>query len=521
MTLDEFRNLKTGRMSLEHYVQKHYNDIYIKINNHPIGSNFKERAYSYLSNINDIVRCEICNKPTKFHGYIKGWGRFCSCKCRAKSEEVELSRKQTCLEKYGIEHPMKNATIQEKIKQTFLEKYGVDNPMKNVEIQEKIKQTCLEKYGVDNPMKNTTIQEKSKQTCLEKYDSEYVLNSKYFLKNKNSFLKKSRQTCLEKYGVEMAAQNPDVKNKISKTVKNKYGVDWACMRKEIYGKKRKNSQPNLDFYNLLIENNIDKIDTEYTVGNYVYDFRIDDNILIEINPSATHNVTWNPYPKNRITKNYHLEKSLNAKNNGYKCICVWDWDDVYKIINIIKNRESIYARNCIIKEVDKKECDDFLNTYHLQNTCKNQRIRLGLYHNNELVSVMTFGKPRYNKNYDYELIRLCSKKYVIGGDEKLFKYFVNTYNPQSIVSYCDNSKFSGITYNKLGFDIVKTPTPSCHWYNMRTKQHITNNLILQKGFDKLFGTNYGKNTSNTELLLKYNFIQIYDCGQTTYKWLKK
>ena len=32
----------------------------------------------------------------------------------------------------------------------------------------------------------------------------------------------------------------------------------------------------------------------------------------------------------------------------------------------------------------------------------------------ELVAVMTFGKPRFNKNYEYELIRYATKYKVIG-----------------------------------------------------------------------------------------------------------
>jgi hypothetical protein len=38
---------------------------------------------------------------------------------------------------------------------------------------------------------------------------------------------------------------------------------------------------------------------------------------------------------------------------------------------------------------------------------------------------MTFGKPRFNKNYEYELVRFASKlgTKVIGGAGKLLKYF--------------------------------------------------------------------------------------------------
>ena len=45
---------------------------------------------------------------------------------------------------------------------------------------------------------------------------------------------------------------------------------------------------------------------------------------------------------------------------------------------------------------------------------------------NELIEVMTFGKPRYNKKYEWELLRLCTKfGYIVsGGANKLIKYFI-------------------------------------------------------------------------------------------------
>ena len=68
---------------------------------------------------------------------------------------------------------------------------------------------------------------------------------------------------------------------------------------------------------------------------------------------------------------------------------------------------------------------------------------------------MTFGKPRYNKNYEWELVRFCSHFQVVGGAEKLFTYFRNRYKPKSIISYCDKSKFIGKVYTNLGFYIQK------------------------------------------------------------------
>ena len=44
-------------------------------------------------------------------------------------------------------------------------------------------------------------------------------------------------------------------------------------------------------------------------------------------------------------------------------------------------------------------------------------------------------------------------------------------------------------------------------------KHITNNLLRLQGFDRLFNTNFGKNTSNIDLILEAGYLPIYDCGQ--------
>ena len=282
----------------------------------------------------------------------------------------------------------------------------------------------------------------------------------------------------------------------------------------LYTSHGANSKPNLEFKSLL-ENAGIKYDQEHLIDTKYFDFKIG-NTLIEINPSVTHNSTFSVFGHNPLTENYHKDKSQLAINNGYRCIHIWDWDDKEKILAMLSPKNSVYARKCIIKLVDNNESKTFINQYHLQGYSKSS-INIGLYYNNELISIMTFGKPRYNKNYEYELIRYCYSYHVIGGAEKLFKYFINNYTPKSIISYCDLSKFTGELYVKLGFKLKTTNIkPSKHWYNMKTKKHITDNLLRARGYDQLFNANYGKGTSNSELMLKHNFVEIFDSGQATY-----
>ena len=247
-------------------------------------------------------------------------------------------------------------------------------------------------------------------------------------------------------------------------------------------------------------------------------------ILVELDPTITHNSTFGYKSREPLSKTHHREKTEAAAKQGMHCIHIFDWDDQEKIVSFFKKKISIYARKCKIKEIeDTEEYQAFINENHFQGYCKGNKIIVGLYYNDELVEIMSFGKPRYNKKYEYELLRLCtSMKYkVIGGASRIFEYFKNKYSPKSIISYCDMSKFSGDVYLELGFTLYRKNQPSKHWYNITTGQHITDNLLRQRGFDQLFDADYGKGTSNEELMISNGFLEVYDCGQATYIWKKE
>ena len=245
---------------------------------------------------------------------------------------------------------------------------------------------------------------------------------------------------------------------------------------------------------------------------------LDSNILIEIDPTYTHNVVGNHWNNSGIDKNYHIDKTHMATKHNYRCIHVFDWDDADAIISLCKPKKQIYGRCCDIHAVPLKDVIEFLNLYHIQHTCRGQLYYYGLYYNNQLVEVMTFGKSRYSRKYEYELLRLCTRPNykVVGGASKLFKRFIHEHNPQSIVSYCDVSKFSGDVYEKLGMKLDHTTPPQEIW--SKGKMKITANLLRARGYDQLFNTNYGKGSSNEQLMIEHGWLPVYDCGQNVYVW---
>lgn len=109
------------------------------------------------------------------------------------------------------------------------------------------------------------------------------------------------------------------------------------------------------------------------------------------------------------------------------------------------------ASKLLLKQVETVEAKAFLNEYHYQGYAP-YSCCYGLYYNGELVQLMSFGKPRYTRKFDYELIRLCTKKDFIvhGGASRLLKHFRQD-NAGSIISYCNRDKFDGTVYRALGF----------------------------------------------------------------------
>ena len=451
-----------------------------------------------------------------------------------RRDEIREKKKATNLEKYGVEWAAQTSEVKEKSKQTCLEKYGVENGNQAKEVREKTKQYFIDKYGVENYSQTTECKEKvaitwknkseedidkiltkRKNTNLEKYGAEYPQTT-------TEIKEKIRRTNLERYGKPSGFNY----EKIKQTNLEKYGVAYTCLLPQCQNKGGMISKINLRFKAKLDELGI-KNELEFRLENKSYDIKCD-NVLIEINPTFTHNsskVEWKgKFKIEPKEEGYHQEKTIVANKNGYRCIHIWDWDDEDKLLEMLKEKKTLYARNLIIGKVSKKDTTSFLEKYHLQNSCNGQEICLGLYKNSELIEIMTFGKPRYNKHYEWELLRLCTKSEykAVGGAEKLFKYFIKQYNPKSIISYCDNSKFSGNVYLKLGMKLKTFGQPSKHWFNIFTFRHITDNLLRQRGYSQLHkDTIHQKGESNELLMLENGYLEMYDCGQSTYTWKNK
>jgi hypothetical protein len=453
--------------------------------------------------------------------------------------------KKTNLEKYGVESYLSyilfdinrekyykdnKDLIKENLKLSNLEKYGVENVFELEDVKDKIKKTNLEKYGVNHTMKLDSIKDKIKKTNLDRYGVDNPSKSKEILKKKSLT---SQRNLIKKYNIIDIIDNTYLK--LSCDNGHVYQIDKSLFYNRLRLKtiictechplnSFSNSGKEIDIRNFITNNYKDSMEfsnRKILKGKEIDIYLPDLNLAFEFNGLYWHSEIYKD-------KNYHLDKTKKCSESGIQLIHIWEDDWVYKkdivksiILNKLgENTNKIYARKCQIKEInDNKIIRSFLEKNHIQGFV-GSKIKLGLYYNNELVSLMTFGNLRKNlgqksKEGSYELLRFCNalNTSVIGGASKLFKYFIKNYDFKEIISYSDNSRSNGNLYKILGFENINE-TINYYWTKNDIRYHRFN---FRK--DKLVKKGYDPNKTEIQIMSDLGYIRIFDSG--TKKWIYK
>lgn len=570
----------------ERSIELHYHEFWEYITkNYTHSTVWTERLYWFYHNITEFPKCPICGKPTKFINLKTGYREFCSRECMNSSNIIKQRKKETSMKNWGTNNPMQSEKIHQKIKQTNLERYGVENPFSSELVKEKIKQTNLERYGETHYMKTKEGQLKFKNTMLSKYGVEYnsqLESNKIKVKQTNIkryggtgyesiyINDKIKETNIKRYGTENISKSEYNRLKIKNMLRSRsikahkrligYTDDgkWImkcphnscnkCQEKlyithagREYDRNKANLEPctilnpinsNMSSLEEFVKNILNNNHIEYCHnvvglidGRKELDIYIPSkNIAIECNGIYWHST----FEK---TKQYHQNKTSECLKHNIKLLHIWeDWikNKPEIVESILLNKlglinNSIYARKCIIKEIDSKTCNEFLDKNHIQGRSV-ASIRLGLYYNNELVSLMTFSQPRINmggKNHkqQWELVRFCNKlnTRVVGGASKLLKYFIKIYHPTSIVSFSMNDISDGNLYKQLGFKTDGIITHS-YWYiepgtlKRYHRSSFTKQQIVKRGWkDKVDNT-----WTEVGAMEEQGYFKIYDSGQMKY-----
>lgn len=498
----------------------------------------------------ELPKCLVCKKEVKHKK-----NKTCSAQCREafkkQSGSATLSqekKRQTMLSKYGVENPAYIVDSQVKRLRTLEEKYGAkSSPLarakakeRSVDLNRKGRQTLIEKYGVENPSQLANHREKCVNTLLQNYG---VTN--YF--NSDDWQKKSLEKALDLFR-ELSPQaisiveilDPDdylTEAHINPNKRIKFTCN-ACGNIEVLAsetfKFRLRDFKNVCSFCLGISRSTsagEKEVVQYIRSVYTGTVLENDRKLIyrkeldillpNIKLAFEYNGIFYHSNKRICEPKYHLDKLERCNGVNFRLVNIFEDEWLFKkeivkkriryLLGLEKNK--IYARHCIVREISSSEARTFIENEHIHGYV-NAKIKLGLFYNSQLVSVMTLSRPNRAKgrhtNFDtWEISRFCSNINVVGGASKLLSYFKKTYNPPSIFTYSDRRWDTGELYSKLGFTFVGNTTPG-YWYVKGDKRYHRYALRKNK-YDNPDLTEW----ENRQL---QGWNRIWDCGHAKWVW---
>lgn len=182
--------------------------------------------------------------------------------------------------------------------------------------------------------------------------------------------------------------------------------------------------------------------------------------------------------------------------------------------------KTIYARKTTIKQHKLPDVKEFYNKYHMQGAPYQGDIIYALYDSDEMVACMTFSKPSSERGNistgRYELLRYACRYSVVGGASKLFKYFIKEHKPDSVVSYSDDSMFSGKMYEILDFVVTGKVKPDYKVIDGKRRAHKSS--FRRDSLEKRLGSRFDPSLSERENCHNNELFRIYNAGLTKWEW---
>lgn len=456
-----------------------------------------------------------------------------------QSDEFKKLSQASCKERYGTDFYTQSLDFRQKAINTWTHNYGegMDNPLKSHQIRARIQQTCLAKYGTKTPGENSVIKEKIRNTNIinhankisnESRRKEYLLFKLNPGKYLEDALQQNNNIGLSQLAYLVGYSDPTILYEVV----HQYGLEnlvdshLSVMEQEVLAFIQ-----TIDS-NIKIQQHDRSIIAPYELDFYLPEF----NLAIECNPTATHNSTYvlanmlGDVEAPALDTYYHQRKSILCRDKGIFLFHIFGYEWHYNrdiIQSMIRNllhadNYKYYARNLTLRECSYQESKEFLDANHRQGACQ-ASIRLGLYSNNMLVSLMTFGplrptmgKSKYNEDV-CELSRFCNLKNtsVVGGASKLFKHFLTRYNTKTVVSFSDVAHTYGNLYSILGFRSVGSISePGYLWVNQCTDLYFNRVACQKKNLRKLFNDPSIDVVNKTEdqIMSEHGFVKVYDSG---------
>lgn len=438
---------------------------------------------------------------------------------QAKKDKFNKSYKKTANARYGVDHYSKTPEYLEQRASTNIEKFGVENPFQSKEIKSKILVSNQERYRVnyyqqseegrkrlsDNSgMKNPEVAAKSRLNRMLKSIKDETI--RYCLINKDR----------DKFKEYLDSFDAHNRYELSKKIQLSHSYLNNILRqfdmRDLY-LSTGSSQAEFEIYEFIKTLYSGKIilnDRSTIPGQRELDIYLPElNMAIEYDGLRWHSEGY--AGKDSL---YHLSKTVDCEKLGIQLLHIFEneWLDFNKkeiwksiIRNKLKlNTEKYYARKCNIKEIDSSAAREFLDKNHLSGFV-GAAVHLGMFYEQTLVSVLSYGKSRFEECQ--EIIRYASllNSTVIGGFGKFFKLL-----PKDTITYADRrySSVANCAYSKF-FNKMNTTTPN--WFGFNRECELRSRWSFQKHIVSK-DPRYIDGASVLDNLINIGYDRIWDCG---------
>lgn len=425
------------------------------------------------------VFCKICGKETYGPRH-----EYCSRVCLNLDLEVvkirsENSYKGILANNNGI-HTSTTEKTKNKIKETNILKYGVKHYSELIGIHSKIKK--FQQYKPTFNLDNIPTKENRLWECLKCGKMVYENQKSHH----NSLIRCFN--CYPKFETKAEIELADYINS----------------------------------FNFEVVRNDRKLISPLELDIYVPEKKL----AIEYNGIYWHSASC----KSEEDKQYHLNKTKLCKEQNIDLLHIWDveWNNPIKQKiwkSIIKTKlgfnNKIYARKTEVSVInDISLVRKFLNENHLQGFVGSE-IKIGLYYENELVSLATFKKPSYNKSYDYEISRYANKIgiSVIGGFSKIIKFFERNFKWDKLITYADKRYSEGNVYKQYGFNEL-ADTQVNYFYFKPSENKLYPRIKFQKHKLKDLLETFDSDLSESNNMYNNGYHRIWDCGNKSLVYQK-
>lgn len=227
-------------------------------------------------------------------------------------------------------------------------------------------------------------------------------------------------------------------------------------------------------------------------------------------------VFWHSEVSGNKDKAYHKHKMELCRKKGYDLITVFSSDPMDKIHALIRSKlglnKRIYARNTTAVKLSSEDANLFHTKHHIHGSVNGSK-NFGLMFDGELVMVLSFGKSRFNKKYEWECTRMTShSEYsVVGGASKLFAYS----NISNCITYSDLRFGHGDVYTNCGFTFDGYSSPNYYYTNNYSMLMSRNRFQKHKLKDVL--KQFDSTKTEFENMVMNGYDRIWDCGNS--RWI--